>query len=90
MVHATELDVTRCFRSPLVQDYLKLADEYSITAPFREMGGDQTCVLCLTRKASDVFFPCEHKCVCGRCSRVEGFGEEESDGEGGQMCPVCR
>ncbi|CAM9447359.1 unnamed protein product [Laminaria digitata] len=71
------------------KDYLKLADEYSITAPFRETGGNQTCVLCQTRKASDVFFPCEHKSVCGRCSRAEGFGEEESDGGGGQLCPVC-
>eukprot|EP00600_Ochromonadales_sp_CCMP1393_P011901 CAMPEP_0175001546 /NCGR_PEP_ID=MMETSP0005-20121125/3191_1 /TAXON_ID=420556 /ORGANISM="Ochromonas sp., Strain CCMP1393" /LENGTH=122 /DNA_ID=CAMNT_0016256439 /DNA_START=94 /DNA_END=462 /DNA_ORIENTATION=- len=29
------------------------------------------CVLCRTNYADQVFFPCEHRCVCGDCVKRE-------------------
>lgn len=73
--------------SPPHQDYLNFATEYSATAPYRDTKGKQTCVICQRRRASGVFFPCEHKCVCTRCIASEGFGKAGIDAE--SLCPVC-
>lgn len=71
------------------QDYISFAKEYSITAPFRDISGRQTCVICQTRKASGVFFPCEHKCACRRCIEHGGFGKPGAVSKGGSLCPIC-
>ncbi|CAM9224345.1 unnamed protein product [Hapterophycus canaliculatus] len=60
-----------------------------MTAPFRDAGGKQVCVICQKRKASGVFFPCEHKCACRRCIERGGFGNAAAGNKGGSLCPVC-
>eukprot|EP00752_Nemacystus_decipiens_P005307 g4814.t1 len=71
------------------KDYIGIAREYSITAPFRDTSGKQTCVICQSRKAAGVFFPCEHKCACRRCIEQGGFGRPGAVSKGGSLCPVC-
>ncbi|CAM9890313.1 unnamed protein product [Ectocarpus fasciculatus] len=71
------------------KDYISFAKEYYLTAPFRDAGGKQMCVICQKRKASAVLFPCEHKCVCARCIEREGFGATRTASERGALCPVC-
>ncbi|CAM9832407.1 unnamed protein product [Pylaiella littoralis] len=71
------------------KDYIGFAKEYCMTAPFRDTGGKQSCVICQKYKASGVFFPCEHKCACRRCIEREGFGKTAAASGGGSLCPVC-
>ncbi|CAM9518428.1 unnamed protein product [Ectocarpus sp. 12 AP-2014] len=73
----------------LRKDYISFAKEYYVTAPFRDTGGKQICVICQKRKASAVLFPCEHKCVCARCIEREGFGATRTASEREALCPVC-
>ena len=74
------------------QDYLGLAYIYKIQRPYSDHNYKAVCVLCHQRPAQDVFFPCEHRCVCRSCIKSERFVEDRlmAKTEGGyNMCPLC-
>ena len=74
------------------QDYLGLAYIYKMQRPYSDHNYKAVCVLCHQRLAQDVFFPCEHRCVCRACIKSERFVEDRAMGktEGGyNMCPLC-
>lgn len=74
------------------QDYLGLAYLYKIQRPYSDHNYKAVCVLCHQRPAQDVFFPCEHRCVCRSCIKSERFVEDRlmAKTEGGyNMCPLC-
>ena len=83
-------------RSELVggrnQDYLGLAREYKFHRQFSDPRSNPPCVLCHSRSSQDVFFPCEHRCVCRECIRKENFCDErelQSRKDGYSICPLC-
>eukprot|EP00802_Teleaulax_amphioxeia_P022770 Tamp_23252.p1 GENE.Tamp_23252~~Tamp_23252.p1 ORF type:complete len:319 (+),score=22.45 Tamp_23252:88-1044(+) len=41
---------------------------------------EDSCVICMSMKASNVVVPCGHRCVCDGCSRARNW----------QNCPICR
>jgi len=74
------------------QDYLALAYVYKLHRPYSDHNYRAVCVICHQRPAQDVFFPCEHRCVCRVCIKSEKFVEDRQMGrtEGGyNMCPLC-
>lgn len=74
------------------QDYLGLAREYRFHRKFSDPRSNPPCVLCHSRTSQDVFFPCEHRCVCRECIRNENFCDErelQSKKDGYSLCPVC-
>lgn len=74
------------------QDYLGLAYIYKLHRPYSDHNYKATCVLCHQRPSQDVFFPCEHRCVCRLCIKNECFVEDRlmSKTAGGYcMCPLC-
>jgi hypothetical protein len=95
MVNArTELDVST--PQNLNQDYVHLAQIYRIQRPYMETGTDIPCVLCRRNSAKDVFFPCEHRCVCRECIRKENISDDMSisaekldSGDSFCNCPLC-
>ena len=75
------------------QDYVGLARIYKIQRPYSHPTARLVCVLCHKRDAEDVFFPCEHRCVCRKCIRNEKVVEEskfdEMSADGFCNCPLC-
>ena len=74
------------------QDYLGLARMYKLQRPYSDHNFKATCVLCHQRSSQDVFFPCEHRCVCRACIKSERFVEDRlmSKTSGGYcLCPLC-
>jgi hypothetical protein len=74
------------------QDYLGLARMYKLQRPYSDHHFKATCVLCHQRPSRDVFFPCEHRCVCPECLKSERFVEDRlmNKTAGGYcMCPLC-
>jgi hypothetical protein len=65
-------------------NYTALASEYKLSALYREIGGEQLCVVCRTRPALLVFYPCRHQCVCTTCGEECGMQRGEKSG-----CPIC-
>jgi hypothetical protein len=53
------------------KDYLDMARLYRLQRPYSDKNLSHTCVLCFKRKATHVFFPCDHCCVCEECVKVE-------------------
>lgn len=53
--------------------------------PQAEGSDDDVCCVCIENKASVVFMPCKHQCVCIRCS-----DKLPRDPQGKQKCPKCR
>ncbi len=99
---------TRLAAEPLIggknQDYLKLAELYRLQRPYLEPSGTVICAICQQEPAIDVFFPCEHRCVCRTCLQKENICEEhvlmtkiaESGADEGSgidfghcNCPIC-
>lgn len=75
----------------LNQDYVHLATVYKMQRPYMDSHAILVCVLCHVERCEDVFFPCEHRCVCKNCLLFEGFREDQGGGEAedGNSCPVC-
>ena len=76
----------------LNQDYLALAREYTRLKPYTGHNHQTTCVLCSKAEAKVVFFPCEHRCVCKNCVKIEKICEDRmlsSIAHGHSNCPVC-
>lgn len=54
------------------KDYLGMAQLYRIQRKYSDpTAQDLLCLLCRKRYATDVFFPCEHRCVCRKCIEQE-------------------
>ena len=74
------------------QDYLGLAQVYRQQRPYSDHNFKATCLLCHERPSQDVFFPCEHRCVCRRCITSEKFCEDrqlQATPGGYCICPLC-
>ena len=53
-------------------------------SPEREVQPEETCMICLDRKASTLVLPCMHQVVCGVCSkRLETTADNN-------ICVQCR
>ena len=76
---------------PTKHDYLNMARTYKLEAVYREKRSEVRCVLCFANLCSDVFFPCEHMCVCSACIRKEHISSESDliKEEGFCHCPLC-
>ena len=74
------------------QDYLALARLYKIQRPYSDPSYQALCLLCQRNFCEDVFFPCEHHCVCRKCIRRERICEEHAlkkDPNGYCQCSLC-
>merc|ERR1712160_129030 len=49
----------------------------------RQMDDDIECCVCLDARASNIFLPCGHVCICKKCKIPYENGTE-------QQCPMCR
>lgn len=59
------------------QDYLGLSRLYKLQRPYSNPHFQALCLLCRKNHAQDVFFPCEHHCVCRECITRENICEEK-------------
>ena len=61
---------------------LTLADVGDITGrnavPESSIGGETTCIVCMSQPKTHLAVPCGHQCACGACA------------EQMQQCPYCR
>ena len=61
---------------------LTLANVGEITgrddAPESSVGGESTCIVCMSLPKTHLAVPCAHQCVCGPCAARM------------QLCPYCR
>jgi hypothetical protein len=80
----------------LNQDYVHLARTYRQQRPYMDSMAPLVCVLCHDNAAVDVFFPCEHRCVCRPCIQRENVVEDHKlteqqleNGDGFSNCPLC-
>lgn len=74
------------------QDYLGLAAQYKQTRPYSDPNFYAVCVLCNVHEAEDVFFPCEHRCVCRACLQREHIVSEsmmKNQVDGHCYCSLC-
>ncbi len=74
------------------QDYLALARLYRIQRPYSDPNYQALCLLCHREYCEDVFFPCEHHCVCRKCIKREKICEEsglKKDPKGYCNCSLC-
>lgn len=77
------------------KDYLALARSYKFQRPYSDPTYKAICLLCHTNECTDVFFPCQHRCVCHDCIISEGicdeltFLKQGDDGDGYFMCSLC-
>jgi hypothetical protein len=60
------------------QDYLGLARVYKLERPYADPFAKLLCLLCRSEYACDVFFPCQHRCVCRSCIRSEQICDDRS------------
>lgn len=58
------------------KDYENMARLYRIERPYSDPSFPALCLLCHKNYAQDVFFPCEHHCVCRQCIHKEHICEE--------------
>jgi hypothetical protein len=74
------------------QDYIGLARLYKIQQPYRGTTIDPICVLCHRETCREVFFPCEHRCVCKSCIKSEcicGIDQANQNQNSHTTCPLC-
>jgi hypothetical protein len=75
------------------QDYIGLAHIYKIQRPYSlSTAKKMKCVLCHSNETSDVFFPCEHRCVCRPCIKTENILTDSQfmlNSDGYCNCPLC-
>lgn len=68
----------------LTRNYIDLATKYQNFRAYNRYLFDASCVLCNSRTATIVFFPCEHKCVCENC-----YDAIHSDDSAEMHCHLC-
>ena len=74
------------------QDYLALARLYKIQRPYSDPNYLAMCLLCHKNVVEDVFFPCEHHCVCRKCIKKEKIcceGDLRKIPDGYINCSLC-
>lgn len=74
------------------KDYIGFAMKYKIERPYADPNFKAPCVICERRICSQVFYPCEHKCVCNSCIKSNKICEERefSIGLGDHCnCSLC-
>eukprot|EP01039_Chlorochromonas_danica_P010701 gene10701-11876_t len=74
------------------RDYLQLARAYHFQRPYSDPHYKAICLLCHQIEATDVFFPCQHRCVCRPCIDKESICEEQAlreNPDGYAMCSLC-
>lgn len=74
------------------RDYLQLARAYRFQRPYSDPHYKAICLLCHQMEATDVFFPCQHRCVCRLCIEKECICEEQAlikNPNGYAMCSLC-
>ena len=81
----------RDFRGDCSKDYIGLAKIYHLEKEYRQKKRNIKCILCFQNMCSEVFFPCEHMCVCKACIQKENICEEFSlqHDDGFPYCPLC-
>lgn len=57
-------------------DYFAIAKAYKEQRPYSNPNYKALCILCHKNYSEDVFFPCEHHCVCRECMLNEKICEE--------------
>ena len=61
--------------SPLIggrnRDYIGMAQLYKMQRQYSNPEQQVMCLLCRSNYATDVFFPCQHRCVCRECIEKE-------------------
>lgn len=62
-------------------DYSNMARLYRIQRPYSDPNFAALCLLCHKNYAEDVFFPCEHHCICRKCIYNEKICEEKMLGK---------
>lgn len=76
----------------LNQDYVQMARLYKVQRPYSDPHNPVVCLLCHKNLAEDVFFPCEHHCVCRACIKKEKICEERQLAkmpDGYPNCSLC-
>lgn len=77
------------------KDYMALARAYKYQRPYSDPQYKAICLLCHKNECTDVFFPCQHRCVCHNCIISESICDEltylkQGDkGDGYFMCSLC-
>lgn len=74
------------------QDYTHLAEMYRVQREYADPKANMYCVLCKKRPCSDVFFPCQHRCLCPECivtSQVVEHHHMALVPHGHCNCPLC-
>eukprot|EP00619_Florenciella_sp_RCC1007_P001620 CAMPEP_0205908836 /NCGR_PEP_ID=MMETSP1325-20131115/3479_1 /ASSEMBLY_ACC=CAM_ASM_000708 /TAXON_ID=236786 /ORGANISM="Florenciella sp., Strain RCC1007" /LENGTH=198 /DNA_ID=CAMNT_0053275077 /DNA_START=15 /DNA_END=611 /DNA_ORIENTATION=- len=76
-----------------------MAREYAQFKAYRDLDGDQFCLLCHKAPSTHVLFPCGHKCICDGCRKSNGvvdsatwqkaLANPEGGGELWSFCPLC-
>ena len=84
---------------PLNKDYASMAREYAQFKAYRDLDGDQFCLLCHKAPSTYVLFPCGHKCICDGCKKSNGvvdsatwqkaMANPNGGGELWSFCPLC-
>lgn len=80
------------YKGGVNQDYIGMAQLYRIQRPYANPKYKALCILCHENYAQDVFFPCEHHCVCRSCIQKENICEErkfDSTPDGYINCSLC-
>lgn len=74
------------------QDYLGMARTYKLQRAYSDHYFNALCVLCHKNECTDVFFPCQHRCVCRHCIRSEQICDDRTllkNPRGHCNCPLC-
>jgi len=74
------------------QDYLHMARQYKAERLYSDPRATQLCVLCTKRPATQVLFPCEHRCLCQECMVKEEICADSkmaTKAHGHCNCPLC-
>lgn len=74
------------------KDYIALARAYKFQRPFSDPNFRAICLLCHRNECEDVFFPCQHRCVCRSCIIQEEICDEATtltNPNGYCICSLC-
>mmetsp|Transcript_17787 Transcript_17787/g.18532 ORF Transcript_17787/g.18532 Transcript_17787/m.18532 type:complete len:299 (+) Transcript_17787:72-968(+) len=74
------------------QDYIGLAKIYQVQKPYRDYNSNALCILCRKNSLESVLYPCQHRCVCNQCIRIEIICSAEDlvrFPQGHCNCPLC-
>lgn len=68
----------------LTKNYLDLVHDFRMFKPFMRLPGgsypsDAKCVFCEVNAPVNVFFPCQHRCVCNGCMKMHKISANRSD-----------